>query len=136
MKTKFIAAASFAMLCASLIGGAAVVAPASAQAQKPTVILVVDRNALVSQSAAGKTIPSQAQSIRAAIEKELTAEADKLKKDIESYQKNGSLMSEEVRQKTEKELAARRSRRRSWSRRSRSPCRTPKTRSSMNRPRS
>jgi outer membrane protein len=107
MKTKFIAAASFAMLCASLIGGAAVVAPASAQAQKPTVILVVDRNALVSQSAAGKTIPSQAQSIRAAIEKELTAEADKLKKDIESYQKNGSLMSEEVRQKTEKELAAR-----------------------------
>jgi outer membrane protein len=106
MKSMNLAAAGLAALA---IGGAGVAAVtgASAQGSKPAVILMVDRAALVSQSAAGKTIPTQANSIKTAIEKELQAEADKLKKDIENYQKNGNLMSEEVRAKTEKELAAR-----------------------------
>lgn len=106
MKSMNLAAAGLAALCVAGIGAAAVTS-ATAQAPKPAVILMVDRAALVSQSAAGKTIPGQANAIKTAIEKELQAEADKLKKDIENYQKNGQLMSEDVRAKTEKELAAR-----------------------------
>lgn len=74
---------------------------------KAPVILVVDREKIVSQSTAGKTIPDQAEGVRATVSKELEAEAEQLKKDIESYQKNASLMSDEVRQKTEQELTVR-----------------------------
>lgn len=77
------------------------------QSQKTPVILIVDQGVLVSQSEAGKTIPTQANSIKASIQKEFDAEADKLKKDIENYQKGASLMSDEVRQKTEQDLALR-----------------------------
>lgn len=106
MKSKNIALAGLVAL--GLAGaGASAVTSASAQSAKPAVILMVDRAALVSQSVAGKTIQPQAETIKAGIEKELQAEADKLKADIDNYKKNGQLMSEEVRAKTEKELAGR-----------------------------
>jgi outer membrane protein len=76
-------------------------------AQKAPVILIVDRAQIVSQTKAGKTIPAQAEAVKKSVEKELEAEAQKLQKDIESFQKNASLMSEEVRTKTEQELQGR-----------------------------
>jgi outer membrane protein len=106
MKSKLIALGGAAALGLMALAGSAAVSGAIAQPKSP-VILIVDQAQLVSQSAAGKTIPGQVQSVKANIEKELKAEGDKLKKDIEAYQKNGSLMSEEVRKKTEQELAMR-----------------------------
>lgn len=108
MKKQIIALASAAALAVAGIGGAAFVTSAEAQsAAKAPVILIVDRELLLAQSKAGQTVPGQAESMRKSIEGELNAEAEKLRKDIESYQKNASLMSDEVRQKTEQELAAR-----------------------------
>jgi Skp family chaperone for outer membrane proteins len=62
---------------------------------------------LVAQSKAGQTIPGQAETVRESVAKELEAEANKLKKDIENFQKNSELMSDEVKQKTAQELQVR-----------------------------
>lgn len=108
MKSRFLTiAGALALLAGGVAAGALVSGAEAQQASKPPVILIVDQSVIVSQSDAGKTIPGQADTIRNSIQKELTAEADKLKKDIENYQKGASLMSEEVRQKTEQELAVR-----------------------------
>lgn len=108
MKSKLIAAAGALALAAAGAGAASFFSSAEAQsAAKAPVILIVSQEALVGQSEAGKTIPTQANAIKASIEKELQGEADKLKKDIENYQKGASLMSEEVRKKTEQDLAVR-----------------------------
>ncbi len=108
MKMNLIAAAGAVALVAAGAGAASFFATAEAQsAAKPPVILIVSQDFLVGQSEAGKTIPTQANAIKASIEKELQGEADKLKKDIENYQKGASLMSEEVRKKTEQDLAVR-----------------------------
>ena len=107
MKSSIIALAGAAALGLTALAGSGAVTAASAQGGKAPVIVVVDRDTLVTQSVAGKTIPGQAQSIQNSVKNELQAEADKLKKDIENFQKNGSLMSEEVRGKTERELQAR-----------------------------
>ncbi|MFZ5618569.1 MAG: OmpH family outer membrane protein [Pseudomonadota bacterium] len=108
MKSKFLTiVGALALLAGGVSVGALAPGAEAQQASKPPVILIVDQSVIVSQSDAGKTIPGQADTIRNNIQKELTAEADKLKKDIENYQKGASLMSEEVRQKTEQELAVR-----------------------------
>ncbi|MEZ5922370.1 MAG: OmpH family outer membrane protein [Parvularculaceae bacterium] len=109
MKSRFLTlAGALALLAGGLTGGAALSSRAEAQqAGKAPVILIVDRNALVAQSDAGKSIPGQADSIKAAIQKELDAEGQQLQKDIEKYQKGASLMSEEVRKKTEQDLGYR-----------------------------
>lgn len=108
MKNKVYAMAGAAALVLAGFTGGAFISNAEAQgAQKAPVILIVDRAQLVSQTKAGKTIPTQAEAVKANVEKELEVEADKLKKDIESFQKNASLMSEEVRNKTEQDLAGR-----------------------------
>lgn len=108
MKSKFYAAASALALVAGGIAAGTLASSAEAQqAVKAPVILIVSQDVLVSQSEAGKTIPTQANAIKASIEKELQGEAEKLKKDIENYQKGASLMSEEVRKKTEQDLAVR-----------------------------
>ncbi|MDZ7627988.1 MAG: OmpH family outer membrane protein [Parvularculaceae bacterium] len=108
MKQKLIAAAGALALIAAGAGAGSMISSAEAQtAPKPPVILIVSQELLVGQSDAGKTIPTQANTIKAAIEKELQGEADKLKKDIENYQKGASLMSEEVRKKTEQDLSVR-----------------------------
>ncbi|WP_428409407.1 OmpH family outer membrane protein [Hyphococcus sp.] len=108
MKKQFFAIAGAAMLAAAGFAGGAMISGAEAQSNgKAPVILIVDRAQIVSQTKAGKTIPGQAEQVKKNVEKELEAEADKLKKDIESFQKNASLMSEEVRKKTEQELGAR-----------------------------
>lgn len=97
-----------AALSASALVGSAVSSRAEAQADKKApVILIVSRARLVGESRAGKTIPDQAREVQENVRKELEAEASKLKSDIEKYQKNASLMSEEVRKKTEQELALR-----------------------------
>lgn len=108
MKNKVYAMAGAAALVLAGFTDGAFISNAEAQgAQKAPVILIVDRAQLVSQTKAGKTIPTQAEAVKANVEKELEVEADKLKKDIESFQKNASLMSEEVRNKTEQDLAGR-----------------------------
>ncbi len=108
MRMQISAIAGAALLATAGFFGASALNGAEAQnAQKAPVILIVDRAQLVAQSKAGKTIPDQAEKVKASVEKELEGEAEKLKKDIESYQKNASLMSDEVRQKTEQELAVR-----------------------------
>lgn len=96
-----------ALILAGFAGGAFVNNAEAQSAQKAPVILIVDRQQLIGQSKAGKTIPAQAESVKNSVEKELEAEAAKLKKEIESFQKNSSLMSDEVRQKTEQDLAMR-----------------------------
>jgi len=108
MKKQFFAiSGAIALSIAGMTGFTAFNSAEAQNAQKSTVILIVDRAQLVSQSKAGKTIPDQAEKVQANVIKELEAEVAKLKKDIESYQKNASLMSDEVRQKTEQELAMR-----------------------------
>lgn len=108
MSKMFLTAAGAAALIVSSVAAGALISGAEAQqASKAPVILIVDQAAIVSQSDAGKTIPGQAETIKANIQKEFNLEGDKLKKDIENYQKGASLMSEEVRQKTEQDLAVR-----------------------------
>lgn len=107
MKKIATGAGVFALVTAGFIGGAMIDRVEAQSKEKAPVILIVDRARLVNQSAAGKTIPDQAKSVQDAVRKELEAEAAKLKADVEKYQKNASLMSDEVRQKTEQELAAR-----------------------------
>jgi outer membrane protein len=108
MTKKFLTIAGALTLLGSGVGAGALISAAEAQsAAKAPVILIDDQGVIVSQSDAGKTIPGQANTIKASIQKEFDAEADKLKKDIDNYQKGASLMSEEVRQKTEQELAMR-----------------------------
>ena len=107
-KHSVLAAAAFFAALGAVFAGSAVSTRVEAQSSgKAPVILIVDRARLVGQSRAGKTIPEQAQKVQESVRKELEAEAEKLKKDIENYQKNAQLMSEEVRQKTEQELALR-----------------------------
>jgi len=108
MNKQFSAIAGAVALAAVSIIGASALNGAEAQgAQKAPVILIVDRAQLIAQSKAGKTIPAQAKTVKSSVESQLEAEAAKLKKDIESYQKNASLMSEEVRKQKEQELAIR-----------------------------
>jgi outer membrane protein len=108
MKSRlFVAAGAIALLAAGAGAGVLMSGAEAQQAQKPPVILIVSQEALVSQSDAGKTIPAQANTIKAAIQKELDGETEKFKKDVEAYQKGASLMSEEVRKKTEQDLAMR-----------------------------
>ena len=106
-KHGYAIAGAVALALAGFAGGALVNKAEAQGAQKAPVILIVDRAQVVSQTKAGKTIPGQAETVKKSVEKELEAEAEKLKKDIESFQKNASLMSEEVRKKTEQELQGR-----------------------------
>ncbi len=108
MKKQIIAMTGAVALAAAGFIGGSFVNEAEAQSDgKAPVILIVNRAQVIAQSKAGKTIPDQAESLKGSVEKELEAEADKLKKEIESFQKNASLMSDEVRQKTEQDLAVR-----------------------------
>lgn len=106
-KTNLMIAGAAALLASGITAGALVSGAQAQQAAKAPVILIVDQALIVGQSDAGKTIPGQANTIKANIQKEFDLETEKLKKDIENYQKGASLMSEEVRQKTEQDLAVR-----------------------------
>ncbi|GEM_PF-1084847 len=108
MKKQMMAmAGALALAVGGLVAAPALNNAEAQSAQKAPVILIVDRAQLVTQSKAGKTIPDQAQKVRDNIAKELEALKADLEKDIADYQKNASLMSDEVRQKTEQELAMR-----------------------------
>jgi len=106
-KQIFALAGATALACAGFVGGALISSAEAQTAQKAPVILIVDRAQLLAQSKAGQMVPGQAETIRKGIEGELNAEGEKLQKEIENFQKNASLMSEEVRNKTEQDLAAR-----------------------------
>jgi len=103
----------FAIAGATLVGvagfaGQAVVSAVEAQnAAKAPVILTVSMETVIAQSKAGKTIPGQAEDVRNSVAKELEAESAKLQKDVENFQKNAELMSDEVKQKTAQELQVR-----------------------------
>lgn len=108
MKKQFIAiTGAIALTLAGAAGVTAFNGAEAQSAQKAPVILVVNSAQIVSQSKAGKTIPEQAKTVQESVVKELEAEVAKLKKDIENYQKNASLMSDEVRARTEQELQVR-----------------------------
>ncbi len=106
-KQAFAIAGAVVLAVAGFTSGALINKAEAQGAQKAPVILIVDRAQLVAQTKAGKTIPAQAEAVKKNVEKELEQEAEKLKKDIESFQKNASLMSEEVRKKTEEDLQGR-----------------------------
>ncbi|MEO1013625.1 MAG: OmpH family outer membrane protein [Pseudomonadota bacterium] len=107
MRILSLAAGGIALAAATFVAGASFSQAEAQSSKKPPVILIVDRTRLISQSKAGQTIPDQAKSVQESVKKELEGEAAKLKSDIEKYQKNASLLSEEVRKKTEQELAMR-----------------------------
>ena len=94
MKTKFLAAAVFAV--ASL--GAVAMAPiAQAQsAAKAPVILIIDQAQVVAASKAGKSMRPQIQALEEAANKELNAEVSKVVKEGEDLQKQKGLMAEDV----------------------------------------
>ena len=106
LRIRMIAGAAL-LLVGGVAAGSIVTVAEAQQAAKAPVILIVDQSTILSQSDAGKTIPPQIQSIQGGIQKEFEAEAAKLKKDIENFEKGSSLMSEEVRQKTGQEIAMR-----------------------------
>ena len=108
MKKSIIAITSAALL--GVVGLASHSALTAVEAQdnaRAPVILTVSMETVVAQSKAGQTIPGQAEEVRNSVAKELEAEQSKLQKDIENFQKNAELMSEEVRQQTGQELQAR-----------------------------
>ncbi len=108
MKKQFFAiTGAIALTLAGAAGFAAVNSAEAQSAQQAPVILVINSAQIVNQSKAGKTIPDQAKAVQESVVKELEAEVAKLKKDIENYQKNASLMSDEVRAQTEQELQIR-----------------------------
>ncbi len=108
MRKSIIAVAGAGLLgLSALVGQAAFTAVEAQNDAKAPIILTVSLESVVAQSKAGKTIPGQAENVRKGVASELEAEASKLQKDIENFQKNAELMSEEVRQKTGQELQAR-----------------------------
>ncbi|MEM8771749.1 MAG: OmpH family outer membrane protein [Pseudomonadota bacterium] len=96
-----------ALAVAGLFAGSLITSAEAQKGGKSPVILTVSMDTVVAQSKAGKTIPAQAQDVQKSVSAELEAEAQKLQKDIESFEKNSELMSEEVRQKTAQELQVR-----------------------------
>ncbi len=108
MRKSIFAIAGAGLLGLSALAGQAAFTAVEAQnAAEAPIILTVSLERVVAQSKAGKTIPGQAEDVRKSVAAELEAEASKLQKDIENFQKNSELMSEEVRQKTGQELQAR-----------------------------
>lgn len=109
MKTKLLSiAAAAAFVAVGFVSHSAFSTAEAQNSDKAPVILVVNIDQVVAQSKAGKTIPAQAESVRESVAKELEAEAEKLKKDIENFQKNAELMSDEVKAKTAQDLELRR----------------------------
>lgn len=108
MKNRIMAVAGAAALAiAGLAANAGFTAAEAQKDGKAPVILIVNTDFVVAQSKAGKTIPGQAEQVRSSVAKELEAEGEKLKKDIEDFQKNAGLMSDEVKQQKAQELQVR-----------------------------
>ena len=108
MKKQILAIAGALTLSITGLSVGSIVSNAEAQsAANAPVILTINRAQLIEQSKAGKEIPEKAGKVRESIQKELEGEATKLNKEIEDFQKNSSLMSEEVRQQKQQELMGR-----------------------------
>ena len=106
-KQIFAVAGALALTAAGFSFGTAITSAEAQNASAAPVILTISRAQLVGQSKAGKAIPEKAEKVRDSVQKELEDEAQKLNKEIEDFQKNASLMSEEVRQQKQQELAMR-----------------------------
>ncbi|MEO1240692.1 MAG: OmpH family outer membrane protein [Pseudomonadota bacterium] len=108
MKNQIIAiAGAMALTIAGFSAGSLIPSAEAQSAGNAPVILTISRAQLIEQSKAGKGIPDKAEKVRDSVQKELEGEASKLTKEIEDFQKNSSLMSEEVRQQKQQELAMR-----------------------------
>jgi len=108
MKNQIFAIAGALTLTIAGLSVGSMISSAEAQsAGNAPVILTISRAQLIEQSKAGKGIPDKADKVRESVQKELESEAEKLTKEIEDFQKNSSLMSEEVRQQKQQELMAR-----------------------------
>jgi len=108
MKKQFFAVAGALTLTIAGFSVGSMISSAEAQsAGNAPVILTISRAQLIQQSKAGKGIPDKAEKVRESIQRELESEAEKLTKEIEDFQKNSSLMSEEVRQQKQQELMGR-----------------------------
>lgn len=108
MKNQIIAVAgAMALMIAGFSAGSLISSAEAQSAGNAPVILTISRGQLIEQSKAGKGIPDKANRVRESVQQELEAEAEKLSKEIEDFQKNSSLMSEEVRQQKQQELAVR-----------------------------
>lgn len=106
-KQIFAVVGALALTAAGFSIGSAITSAEAQSASAAPVILTISRAQLVNQSKAGKGIPEKAEKVRDSVQKELEEEATKLNKEIEDFQKNSSLMSEEVRQQKQQELAMR-----------------------------
>ncbi len=108
MKKQILAIAGALTLTITGVSVGSMMSSAEAQsAGNAPIILTVNRAQIIEQSKAGKEIPEKADKVRENIQKELEGEATKLSKEIEDFQKNSSLMSEEVRQQKQQELMGR-----------------------------
>lgn len=108
MNKSIFAIAGAALLGVAGFAGQATLSAVEAQNDaKAPVILTVSMDTVIAQSKAGKTIPGQAEEVRKSVAAELDGENAKLQKDIENFQKNAELMSDEVKQKTAQELQVR-----------------------------
>lgn len=108
MNKSIFAIAGAALLGVAGFAGQATLSAVEAQNDaKAPVILTVSMDMVIAQSKAGKTIPGQAEEVRNSVAAELEGENAKLQKDIENFQKNAELMSDEVKQKTAQELQVR-----------------------------
>ncbi len=108
MKKQILAIAGALTLSITGLSVGSMMSSAEAQsAGEAPIILTINRAQLIEQSKAGKEIPEKAGKVRENIQKELEGEATKLGKEIEDFQKNSSLMSDEVRQQKQQELMGR-----------------------------
>ena len=108
MKKQILAIAGALTLSITGLSVGSIMSSAEAQsAGNAPIILTINRAQLIEQSKAGKEIPEKAEKVRENIQEELEGEATKLGKEIEDFQKNSSLMSEEVRQQKQQELMGR-----------------------------
>lgn len=98
------------LLVTPFVGGVDLRLISSASAQEaaaPPVILVINRNTLLSESKAGKDIAEQAIALRETITKELKDEFDAIKKDEESLLAQQTLLAPEVLRQRAEELQVR-----------------------------
>jgi Skp family chaperone for outer membrane proteins len=83
-------------------------APAAAKAAPPAVILFLDRATVLRQSAVGKDMYKQVETLAKKMETDFAPENKKLQADVQALQQQAAVLSPEVRQQKVKDLEARR----------------------------
>lgn len=107
MKAKFFTVAGAMAFAASIVISGVSLNKAEAQGKGAApVILVIDQAAVVAGSKAGQSIKPQLETIGSGIGKELEAEFERFKGEVEAFQKSAELMSDDVRNQKARELQA------------------------------